>query len=101
MDILQTTVDIKIEVRALAQVPIAPLIVQALEAFMKASPEATAGKFETKAGADITWTVNHMPVDEDGVPIRASVAREVNLSLVTDGDLAPGLIAVAANRTRQ
>ena len=64
--LIKTTVDIKVEVLRGDDSPVAPLVVQALQEFIKAAPATAEGKFETKAGLDVSWSVRHEPADETG-----------------------------------
>ena len=56
-DVVKTTVDLKVEVAAVAGLNVGHLVVNALQEFIAAMPTASEGKFETKAGLDVSWRV--------------------------------------------
>lgn len=65
----QLTVDIRIEARAADDSPLAPLVIEALREFIEASPDTASGKFESKAGLDISWSVRNEYVNAAGEPV--------------------------------
>jgi hypothetical protein len=63
------TVDIRIEAQAADDSPLAPLVAEALQEFISAAPTAMHGKFETKAGLDIAWSMRNQYFDAAGRPV--------------------------------
>lgn len=54
------TVDLRIEAQAADNSFLAPLVVEALQEFVaRGSEELVGGKFESKAGLDVTWVVTN------------------------------------------
>jgi hypothetical protein len=81
-ELVKTTVDIKVE--ALyghsGSTLVGSLVADALREFIAARPTTATGKFESKAGLDVTWTTRHEAVDENGKSLLsiAPMAQAVN-----------------------
>ena len=65
------TVDIKVEAESADDSYLAPLVVEALQEFMQhqADCAAMAGKFESRAGLDVTWSARNEYFDAAGNPV--------------------------------
>lgn len=49
------TVDIRVTAETIDDSPLADLVTAALREFIELNPETPSGKFESKAGLDVTW----------------------------------------------
>lgn len=65
------TIDIKIEAQAADDSPLAPLVTEALQEFIdQTTPQSKMhGKFESKAGLDVTWSARNEYFDDLGNPV--------------------------------
>lgn len=73
------TIDIRVEAQAADDSALAPLVVEALQEFIEAtnSHSKMAGKFESRAGLDVTWAARNEYFDEQGAPMPRPLAEAV------------------------
>lgn len=94
------TVHICVEAQAADESPLAPLVAAALQEFIDSTtPHSKAtGKFESKAGLDVTWATKNEYFDDKGNPldpqtrkrpIAAAVNDAVSHSRTEPGQLGP------------
>lgn len=87
------TIDIKVEAQAADDSPLAPLVTEALQEFIDATTEHSSmqGKFESKAGLDISWSARNEYFDDLGNLVHIDqkpVAQAVGEALRTKPKLA-------------
>jgi hypothetical protein len=65
------TVDVRIEAEAADDSPLGSLVAEALQEFIEHQPgqSGMSGKFESKAGLDVTWSARNEFFDAAGNPV--------------------------------